>query len=126
MADTNDDTIQNRSEIAFVIDAKDTNPNGDPLTADNEPRIDPVTGQCVVTDVRLKRYLRDQLEEDGHVVLIANPNDDVLTREEMYDAVAEEMVSAPVMQTPRNSSRRSSRQPSMSGTSGQLSLSTRI
>ncbi|WP_135664028.1 type I-B CRISPR-associated protein Cas7/Csh2 [Halorhabdus rudnickae] len=91
MAETNDDTIQNRSEIAFVIDAKDTNPNGDPLTADNEPRIDPVTGQCVVTDVRLKRYIRDQLVEDGHVVLIANPNDDVLTREEMYDAVEAEM-----------------------------------
>lgn len=91
MTDNADDTIQNRSEIAFVIDAKDTNPNGDPLTADNEPRIDPVTRQCVVTDVRLKRYLRDQLEEDGHVVLIKNPNDDVLTREEMYDAVEEEM-----------------------------------
>ena len=91
MTETNNDTIQNRSEIAFVIDAKDTNPNGDPLTADNEPRIDPVTRQCVVTDVRLKRYLRDQLVEDGHVVLIANPNDDVLTREEMYDAVEEEM-----------------------------------
>ena len=91
MTDTTDDTIQNRSEIAFVIDAKDTNPNGDPLTADNEPRIDPVTGQCVVTDVRLKRYLRDQLAEDGHVVLIANPNDDVLTRKEMYEAVEEQM-----------------------------------
>lgn len=91
MTDDTDDTIQNRSEIAFVIDAKDTNPNGDPLTADNEPRIDSVTGQCVVTDVRLKRYLRDQLSEDGHVVLIANPNDDVLSREEMYDAVEEEM-----------------------------------
>ncbi len=87
----NDDTIDNRSEIAFVIDAKDTNPNGDPLTADNEPRIDPVTGQCVVTDVRLKRYLRDQLDEDGHAVLIKNPNDDVLTRAEMYEAVEEEM-----------------------------------
>jgi CRISPR-associated protein Csh2 len=86
-----DDTIQNRSEIALVIDAKDTNPNGDPLTADNEPRIDPVTGQCVVTDVRLKRYLRDQLDEDGHEILIKNPDDDVLTREEMYDAIEEEM-----------------------------------
>lgn len=91
MTDNSDDTIQHRSEIAFVIDAKDTNPNGDPLTADNEPRIDPVTGQCIVTDVRLKRYLRDQLDEDGHAVLIANPNDDVLTREEMYDAIEEEM-----------------------------------
>jgi len=84
-------TLQHRSEIAFIIDAKDCNPNGDPLTADNEPRIDPVTGQCVVTDVRLKRYLRDQLEEDGEVVLIKSPTDNVLTREEMYDAVEEEM-----------------------------------
>lgn len=91
MTDTSSDTVQNRSEIAFVIDAKDTNPNGDPLTADNEPRIDPVTGQCVVTDVRLKRYIRDQLDEDGHAVLIKNPSDDVLSREEMYEAVEEEM-----------------------------------
>lgn len=91
MTDTASDTVQNRSEIAFVIDAKDTNPNGDPLTADNEPRIDPVTGQCVVTDVRLKRYIRDQLDEDGHAVLIKNPSDDVLSREEMYEAVEEEM-----------------------------------
>jgi CRISPR-associated protein Csh2 len=86
MIETND-PVKNRSEIAFVIDAKDCNPNGDPLTAENEPRIDPVTQQCVVTDVRLKRYLRDQLDEDGHVVLIKNPNDDVLSREEMYDQV---------------------------------------
>lgn len=91
MTDSTDNTIQNRSEIAFVIDAKDTNPNGDPLTADNEPRIDSVTGQCIVTDVRLKRYLRDQLEEDGHSVLIKNPSDDVLSRGEMYNAVKEEM-----------------------------------
>jgi CRISPR-associated protein Csh2 len=91
MSDDNSDTLENRSEIAFVIDAKDANPNGDPLTADNEPRIDPVTGQCVVTDVRLKRYLRDQLDEDEHHVLIKNPNDDVLTREEMYDGVEDEM-----------------------------------
>jgi len=91
MTDTQNDIIQNRSEIAFVIDAKDTNPNGDPLTADNEPRIDPVTGQCVVTDVRLKRYVRDQLDEDGHAILIKNPSDDVLSREEMYEAVEKEM-----------------------------------
>lgn len=87
----NNDTLENRSEILFIIDAKDTNPNGDPLTADNEPRIDPVTGECVVTDVRIKRYIRDQLEEDGHVILVKNPDNDVLTREEMYNAVEEEI-----------------------------------
>ncbi len=89
--DESDDTIKNRSEIALVLDAKDCNPNGDPLTADNEPRIDPVTNQCVVTDVRLKRYIRDQLADDGDHILIANPNDDVLSREEMYEAIEEQM-----------------------------------
>ncbi len=93
MTDTSNDheSIQNRSEIAFVIDAKDTNPNGDPLSDTNEPRIDDVTGQCVVTDVRLKRYIRDQLDEDGHTILIKNPDDDVLSRKEMYEGVEEAM-----------------------------------
>jgi CRISPR-associated protein Csh2 len=89
--DTGDDSnttdeVQRRSELVLIIDAKDCNPNGDPLTADNEPRIDPNTGQCVVTDVRLKRYIRDQLaDEDGHSILIANPDDGVYTREQMYE-----------------------------------------
>ena len=92
---TTDDTVENRSEIALVFDAKDTNPNGDPLTADNEPRIDPNTGQCVVTDVRLKRYIRDQIEDDGDPILIKNPDDGVYTREEMYNALYEELDDEP-------------------------------
>ena len=90
-----DEIVENRSEIAFVIDAKDTNPNGDPLTADNEPRIDANTGQCIVTDVRLKRYIRDQIEDDGDAVLIKNPNDGVYTREKMYEALYEELDGDP-------------------------------
>ena len=97
MTDTTaeDDIVENRSEIAFVIDAKDTNPNGDPLTADNEPRIDPNTGQCIVTDVRLKRYIRDQIDDDGDAILIKNPNDGVYTREKMYEALYEELDGDP-------------------------------
>lgn len=92
---TTDNSIQNRSEIALVFDAKDTNPNGDPLTADNEPRIDPNTGQCIVTDVRLKRYIRDQIEDDGDAILIKNPDDGVLTREKMYEALYNELDGEP-------------------------------
>jgi len=62
-------TVENRSEIVFVTDAEDCNPNGNPL-GENRPRIDPVTGQAVVTDVRLKRYLRDQLLADDHPVFV--------------------------------------------------------
>lgn len=54
-----------RSEILFITDAQDCNPNGNPL-ANNRPRRDPETGQGIVTDVRLKRYLRDQLLDDGY------------------------------------------------------------
>jgi CRISPR-associated protein Csh2 len=66
------DTVTNRSEIVFLYDAVDANPNGNPLSGSNRPRIDPQTQQAIVTDVRLKRYLRDQLDDDGHGVYIRN------------------------------------------------------
>ena len=77
--------VENRSEIVFLYDAVDANPNGNPLSGANRPRKDPVTDQAVVTDVRLKRYLRDQLEEDGHGVYITSSRDTEFakTREEM-------------------------------------------
>jgi CRISPR-associated protein Csh2 len=66
------DTVTNRSEIVFLYDAVDANPNGNPLSGSNRPRVDPQTQQAIVTDVRLKRYLRDQLDDDGHGVYIRN------------------------------------------------------
>lgn len=64
------DPVENRSEIVFLYDAVDTNPNGNPLSANNKPRIDSTTGEAVVTDVRLKRYLRDQLDDDGYGIYL--------------------------------------------------------
>lgn len=52
----------NRSELIFLYDIKDNNPNGDPLDS-NKPRIDEETGINFVTDVRLKRTIRDYLHE---------------------------------------------------------------
>lgn len=54
--------IENRSEIVFLYDAKDVNPNGDPMD-ENKPRIDEETGINIVTDVRLKRTVRDHLHK---------------------------------------------------------------
>jgi CRISPR-associated protein Csh2 len=54
------DYVKNRSEIIFMYDVKDANPNGDPLD-ENKPRIDEETGINLVTDVRLKRTIRDYL-----------------------------------------------------------------
>lgn len=52
----------NRTEILFVYDISDANPNGDPLD-ENKPRIDEETEINIVTDVRLKRTIRDYLND---------------------------------------------------------------
>jgi CRISPR-associated protein Csh2 len=57
-----ENVIQNRSEILFLYDVKDGNPNGDPVD-ENKPRIDEETNENIVTDVRLKRTIRDYLYE---------------------------------------------------------------
>ena len=75
MSDT-PESVANRSEIVFLYDAVDANPNGNPLSGANRPRIDPQTQEAIVTDVRLKRYLRDQLDDDGHGVYIRNVQED--------------------------------------------------
>lgn len=53
--------IQNRYEFVIYFDVKDGNPNGDP-DAGNMPRIDPETGYGLVTDVCLKRKIRNYVE----------------------------------------------------------------
>lgn len=53
-------SIENRRELLFVYDVKNANPNGDPAD-ENKPRIDEETGLNIVTDVRLKRTVRDYL-----------------------------------------------------------------
>lgn len=54
--------LEERSELLFVFDATDINPNGDPLN-ENKPRMDEESGHCLVSDVRLKRTIRDYLSE---------------------------------------------------------------
>ena len=48
----------NRYDFVFIFDVKDANPNGDP-DAGNLPRVDPESGQGLVTDVCLKRKVRN-------------------------------------------------------------------
>lgn len=54
--------VKTRSEILFLYDVTDANPNGDPVD-ENKPRIDEETGINIVTDVRLKRTIRDYLHD---------------------------------------------------------------
>lgn len=50
--------ISNRYEFVYLFDATNSNPNGDP-DAGNLPRIDPETSRGLVTDVCLKRKIRN-------------------------------------------------------------------
>lgn len=58
--------IKNRYDFLLLFDVTDGNPNGDP-DAGNLPRIDPETGMGLVTDVCLKRKVRNYvlLKENG-------------------------------------------------------------
>jgi CRISPR-associated protein Csd2 len=51
-------SIQNRYDFVYLFDVKDGNPNGDP-DAGNLPRVDAETGRGLVTDVALKRKIRN-------------------------------------------------------------------
>jgi CRISPR-associated protein Csd2 len=62
--------IENRYDFVYFFDCTDGNPNGDP-DSDNSPRIDPETFQGLVSDVCLKRKIRDyiyQCQQENGVI----------------------------------------------------------
>jgi CRISPR-associated protein Csd2 len=54
-------SLENRYDFVYLFDVRDGNPNGDP-DAGNLPRIDPESGHGLVTDVCLKRKIRNYVE----------------------------------------------------------------
>lgn len=62
------------SEVLFLYDAHLTNPNGDP-DDENRPRFDYDTNRNLVSDVRLKRYIRDYLQNKGKEIFVSKVND---------------------------------------------------
>ena len=67
------ENIAKQSELLFIWDAKMCNPNGD-MSADNAPRFDDVDEKAIVSDVRIKRTIRDDLQyrKEGHIIYINN------------------------------------------------------
>lgn len=55
------EVIKNRYDFVILFDVENGNPNGDP-DAGNMPRVDPETGYGLVTDVCLKRKIRNYVE----------------------------------------------------------------
>lgn len=66
--------LKNRIDFIYIFDVKDGNPNGDP-DAGNLPRVDAETGMGLVTDVCLKRKVRNYVQiaksgEEGYDILV--------------------------------------------------------
>ena len=66
--------IKNRFEFVYLFDVTNGNPNGDP-DAGNMPRLDPETNQGLVTDVCLKRKVRNLVQMEKDVVRFADALD---------------------------------------------------
>lgn len=61
-------SLNNKIDFAVIFSVKNANPNGDPLNG-NRPRTD-YDGHGEVTDVCLKRKVRDRLQSDGHAIFV--------------------------------------------------------
>ena len=86
-----ENVIKNRYEFVMLFDVENGNPNGDP-DAGNQPRIDPETSQGIVTDVCLKRKIRNYVElekegEKGYNILIKNDRNLNSKFTEAYDVL---------------------------------------
>lgn len=79
-------TIQKRYDFVYLFDVQDGNPNGDP-DAGNLPRIDPETGLGLVTDVCLKRKVRNFIQ----IIQPASATHDIFIREK---AILNQMIDA--------------------------------
>lgn len=86
--------VNKRYDFKLVFDVTDGNPNGDP-DAGNLPRVDPETMQGLVTDVAIKRKVRDYIQttrgdQQGFDIYVKNRG--ILTNEQRkaYDAIGKE------------------------------------
>ena len=81
------ENLAKQSEILFIWDAKLCNPNGD-MATDNAPRFDDVDEKAIVSDVRIKRTVRDDLQYRKEYIIYIN-NEEILSKglkaEERFD-----------------------------------------
>ncbi|SHJ51490.1 CRISPR-associated protein Csh2 [Arenibacter nanhaiticus] len=61
--------ISNSSDFLFIYEAIQSNPNGDP-DQENKPRMDYDTKTNLVTDTRIKRFIRDYLKDSGKEIFV--------------------------------------------------------
>ncbi|MAX82191.1 MAG: type I-B CRISPR-associated protein Cas7/Csh2 [Crocinitomicaceae bacterium] len=85
-------TIQNNSDFLFIYEAINCNPNGDP-DQENKPRMDYDTQTNLVTDTRLKRYIRDYFMLKGYDVFVSMEEGAKVNPDSKFVAVVERLLS---------------------------------
>lgn len=84
--------ISNNSDFLFIYEAALCNPNGDP-DQENKPRMDYETKTNLVTDTRVKRYIRDFLKSNGQEIFVDMEGDSKVASDTKLKAVIKRVLS---------------------------------
>lgn len=84
--------IKYNSDFIFLYDATLCNPNGDP-DQENKPRMDYDTSTNLVTDTRVKRFIRDYLKDQGQEIFVDMEGDSKVSSDSKLDFVVQRILS---------------------------------
>lgn len=84
--------LKHNSDFIFLYDATLCNPNGDP-DQENKPRMDYDTSTNLVTDTRVKRFIRDYLKDQGHEIFVDMEGDSKVSSDSKLDFVVQRILS---------------------------------
>jgi CRISPR-associated protein Csh2 len=83
--------IQQNSDFLFIYEAIQCNPNGDPDQED-KPRMDYDTKTNLVTDTRVKRYIRDFLSYEGHSIFVNMEGDSKVSPKTRLNTIIQSLI----------------------------------
>jgi CRISPR-associated protein Csh2 len=85
------DTVNRNADFLFLYEAINANPNGDP-DQENKPRMDYDTRTNLVTDVRIKRFIRDYLRNNGKKIFVDMEGDSKVSMDSRMKTVVNQLV----------------------------------
>lgn len=91
---SNNTTIAHNSDFLFLFEAIQCNPNGD-IDQENKPRMDYDNQINLVTDVRVKRYIRDFLKMQGKEVFVDMEGENKVSPDSKLNAVLTRLLVIP-------------------------------
>lgn len=86
--------ISNNSDFLFLYEAIQCNPNGDP-DQENRPRMDYDTHTNLVTDTRIKRYIRDFLKISGQKIFVDMEGENKVSPERKLEFLIKGIIEKP-------------------------------